>query len=80
MGSLMFIYQAMKWLWNTGYAFGEYLSHYRIFRGGVLFSIFVLNHAINVYKHNWRFILASTCLIAFWYLTTPEDDLDPQPL
>lgn len=80
MGSVMFIYQAMKWLWNTGYAFGEYLSRYRLFRGGVLFSIFALNHVVNAYKHHWRSILASTCLVAFWYFTTPEDEVDPEPL
>lgn len=75
MGIIMFILQGIKWLWNTGYAVGEYLSGYRILRGGVLFSILVLDSIVDVYKHHWRFILASTCLVAFWYLTTPEDNL-----
>ena len=65
--------------WMYSFAFGHYLSRYRLFRSGVLFSIFLLNSAIDVYKRHWGTILVSISLISFWYLTTPQD-LDSQDL
>ena len=65
--------------WMYSFAFGRYLSRYRAFRSAVLFSIFLLNFAVDVYKRHWRVIFVSISLISFWYLTTPQD-LESQDL
>lgn len=78
---LVLIITGLYKYWMYSFAFGHYLSRYRVFRSGVLFSIFLLNSAIDLYRRHWKVILVSISLVSFWYLTTPQDleyhDFDP---
>ncbi|KAF8323151.1 hypothetical protein DL93DRAFT_632657 [Clavulina sp. PMI_390] len=78
MGILGTILTSLVWVWWTGYQFGQYLSHFILFRALSTGVGLVLGFFSNIFRAHWKFFFMITFLSIFWYVTTPEDDdIDP---